>query len=348
MSGVVVVGAGIVGASVAYHLARRSVPVTLLDREPTPATGVTDGSFAWVGGCGNGGSPGATDLRGSVLEDHRRLEAELPGHRVRWVGSLSWSDAAPSGGERLWPGQFRVGREEIAALEPALIDPPETAVHTPSDGGVDPVAMTRALVDAARAHGAAHVPNATVSALRVAGERVEGVWSSAGYHAAEAVVLAAGTEVPRLCAPLVPELPVTVSPAQLVRLSAPPGLVRTILDSPGLEVREVREGELLLPLAVPPGAFSPSSARRAADEALARVRALLRGGAECRLLDQRVSGRPMPADGPLVGPVTRDRSLWVTVTHAAITLAPTVGRLVADALVTGALAPELSRCQPRR
>ncbi|SOD65484.1 Glycine/D-amino acid oxidase [Streptomyces zhaozhouensis] len=347
MSGVIVVGAGIVGSSVAYHLARRGVAVTLLDREPAPASGVTGGSFAWVGGRGDGGSPGATELRAYVLADHRRLEAELPGHSVRWVGSLSWSDAASSGGERLWPGQFRVGREEIAALEPALVAPPETAVHTPSDGGVDPVAMTRALVDAARAHGARYLPNAPVSALRVVGERVEGVWAPTGYHAADAVVLAAGTEVPRLCAPLLPHLPVAVSPAQLVRLSAPPGLVRTILDSPGMEVREVREGELLLPLAVPPGAFPPSSARRAADEALARVRTLFRGGAECRLLDQRVSGRPMPADGPLVGPVTRDRSLWVTVTHAAITLAPTVGRLVADALVTGRVAPELRRCRPR-
>nr|WP_240045083.1 FAD-dependent oxidoreductase [Streptomyces alboflavus] len=37
----VVVGAGIVGSSVAYHLARRGVPVTLLEQGPAPATGVT-------------------------------------------------------------------------------------------------------------------------------------------------------------------------------------------------------------------------------------------------------------------------------------------------------------------
>ncbi|MBA2950567.1 FAD-dependent oxidoreductase [Streptomyces himalayensis] len=50
MSAVVVVGAGIVGASVAYHLARRGVSVTLIDGGASPATGVTGDSFAWIGG----------------------------------------------------------------------------------------------------------------------------------------------------------------------------------------------------------------------------------------------------------------------------------------------------------
>ena len=48
MSTVVVVGAGIVGSSVAYHLAREGVSVTLIDRAPSPAAGVTRDSFAWI------------------------------------------------------------------------------------------------------------------------------------------------------------------------------------------------------------------------------------------------------------------------------------------------------------
>ncbi|WP_181809052.1 FAD-dependent oxidoreductase, partial [Streptomyces shenzhenensis] len=47
---VVVVGAGILGASVAYHLACRDAPVTLIGRGPGPAAGATAGSFAWIGG----------------------------------------------------------------------------------------------------------------------------------------------------------------------------------------------------------------------------------------------------------------------------------------------------------
>ena len=43
------VGAGIVGASVAYHAARRGAAVVLLDRS-LPASGATGDSFAWIGG----------------------------------------------------------------------------------------------------------------------------------------------------------------------------------------------------------------------------------------------------------------------------------------------------------
>ena len=45
---VIVVGAGIVGSSLAYHLARRNARVTLIDKAPQPANDVTDKSFAWI------------------------------------------------------------------------------------------------------------------------------------------------------------------------------------------------------------------------------------------------------------------------------------------------------------
>lgn len=43
---VVVVGAGIVGASIAYHLARRQVAVTVIERRQ-PCAGASSHSFAW-------------------------------------------------------------------------------------------------------------------------------------------------------------------------------------------------------------------------------------------------------------------------------------------------------------
>ncbi|MGW5548286.1 FAD-dependent oxidoreductase, partial [Streptomyces sp. NPDC003998] len=118
MSAVAVVGAGIVGSSVAYHLARQGVPVTLLDQGPSPATGVTGDCFAWIGGCGGDWPGGAQDLRGSVVADYRRLESELPDVTVRWTGSLGWYDVharhhTPVGPRRLW-----VGGSDKAVVEP--------------------------------------------------------------------------------------------------------------------------------------------------------------------------------------------------------------------------------------
>ncbi|GAB2904596.1 NAD(P)/FAD-dependent oxidoreductase [Streptomyces mayteni] len=343
MSAVVVVGAGVTGSSVAYHLARQGVAVTLLDQGPSPATGATGASFAWIGGHGGDWPGGAEDLRGSVLADYRRLETELPSVAVRWTGSLAWNDAQAMRNSRLGSGRFWVGGSDFATLEPNLRRPPERAIHIPSDGGVDPTVLTNALVDAARAHGATVIHDSVVTCLKTAGDRVDGVLSSTGFHPAATVVLAAGTGVPELSEPLLAGLPVATSPACLVRLAAPPGLVRTIVASPDFEVREVRDGELALTL---PYAEDESSLERSAHDTLRRFQTLFRGSDSCRLLGYRVGRRPMPAHGPIIGHATRDRSLYVAVTHSGITLAPTVGRLVADELVTGRPAPELRRCRP--
>src|ERR1700678_1556306 len=48
---VLVIGAGIIGSSIAYHLARRGARVTLFDRTG-PAAGTTRNSFAWLNSSG--------------------------------------------------------------------------------------------------------------------------------------------------------------------------------------------------------------------------------------------------------------------------------------------------------
>lgn len=346
MSAVVVVGAGIVGASVAYHLARRGVPVTLVERGAAPAADVTGDSFAWISEAGGDWPGGARDLRAYVLADHGRLESELPDVALRRTGSLTWDPYGSGSTEPPAPGRFRIGRDDIAALEPHLRDPPEQALHTPGDVGVDPTALTRALVTAAAAYGATVLHDTAVSALRLAGGRVRGVLTPTGHLAAETVVLTAGTDIPRLCVPVAPGLSVFSSPATLVRIGAPPGLVRSIVARPDFEVREVRDGELWMPLAQGLGGGAPVASPSAGRDALRRLRTAFRGAEQCRLLGRRTRGRPVPPNGPVIGYVAPDRSVYVAVMHSAVTLAPTVGRLVADELVTGAPVRDLRRCRP--
>ncbi len=87
---VAVVGAGIVGASVAFWLSQRGARVWLLDRS-RPASGTTASSFAWI----NANSKTPRDYFGlnrAGMEEHLRLRDELPGGApwLRAGGNLVW------------------------------------------------------------------------------------------------------------------------------------------------------------------------------------------------------------------------------------------------------------------
>ncbi len=159
------------------------------------------------------------------------------------------------------------------------------------------------------------------------------------------MVLAAGAGTAALCRSLHVDLGIGTSPACLLRIAAPPALIRTVVAGPEFEVREAREGELFATMPYVDGQSAESLAQ-AVHSTFQQLQSTFRGGSAFRLLDYRVSQRPMPANGPIMGYVTPDQSVYASVMHSAITLAPTVGRLIAEELVSGKPAAELHRCRP--
>jgi glycine/D-amino acid oxidase-like deaminating enzyme len=307
--------------------------VTLVDAG-RPGAGVTANSFAWINASGARTGP-ATALRATATEEYHRLEAELPGLPVTWSGSLSWgtADRAPEAG----PGQEIVNAATLATLEPTLRQPPDWAVWAPGDGAVDPAGATERLVAGARAHGARICPDTPLTAVRRDNVgRVVGVETAAGTLSAATVLLAAGAATAALGVPLGIRVPVDPSPSTLFELRAPAGLVRTVVNTPDFDIRQVAADRLLA------AADSP-------ERTLAAARSTFRGAANVELLSSRVGVRPMPADGePIVGPVVEVPGLYVAVLHSAVTLAAAVGRLVARELVDGAVEPLLAGCRPDR
>ncbi|GAB3824651.1 FAD-binding oxidoreductase [Kribbella italica] len=324
-----VVGAGIVGASVAYHAARAGAAVTLVDAG-RPGGGVTADSFAWI--ASSLGSGVAAGLRVMATDEYRRLEAELPGLPVTWSGSLSWrvGESAP----QTKPGQQLVDAATAVKLEPNLREPPEWAVWGPDEGAVDPVGLTEHLIAGAREYGAqVHLDVPVSGVRRDADGRVAGVETAEGPLTGTTVVLSAGVATATLAASIGVSVPVEPSPATLFRFRAPAGLVRTVVNTQDFDLRQVAPDRLIA------AADSP-------ERTLAAIHSTFRGAESVELLSARVGHRPMPADEePIIGPVADVPGLYVAVMHAAVTLAPGVGRLVASELVNGTTEETLAGCR---
>ncbi len=215
----IVIGGGVGGTSVAYHLARLGwTDIVLLDR-----AGLTSGSTFHSAGL-VGQLRSTTTLTRMMMygaELYRRLTAET-GVDVAWheVGSLRLA-STPARYEELqrqvgWARTFGLPLELISTAEAherfPLMDPSGVlgAVFLPTDGWLDPSNLALAMAAGAKAQGVRILTEHRVTAIEVERGRVRGVTTDRGGFRAEVVVNAGGMfapEIGRLAGVTVPIIP---------------------------------------------------------------------------------------------------------------------------------------------
>lgn len=347
---IVIVGAGIIGAAIAYNLAKLGASVTVIEKS-TPASGATAASFAWIGRPGGQDRIDAsTPLRQHVLDDWESLSAELPSVVVQWTGAILWHDSYLTGDYTPISGEQEFLDEHgVAKREPSLRTLPQVALHNLRDGAVDAVTVTEALLEGARNFGATILTGTKVHGLVVDEQGGAAVECSRGRLPAWSVVIAAGTDAPKLLEPLGISIPIYSSPALMMKFAGPPELIRTIIWSNTLEARQNADGLLLVPCEHH-GEQSDEELDNTAEQMRQQIaRTFVVEPDDLKLISVEIGHRPMPADGmPLIGKLSALRDVYVAVMHSGLSLAPTVGRLVAMELIDGIEADELHTLRPDR
>lgn len=366
---VVIVGAGIIGAAIAYHLSRRGVAVTVIEQYH-PCAGASGHSFAWLNAFDK--NPASYhDLNRRSMDMWPRFAQDLGlDTGLHWGGELRWANT-PEGAktiqERLaqlhiwgYPNRL-IEAEEVQALEPGLVTGPITAAALGTiDGQVEPPKTIAACLQRAQEGGTTLLTQTPVTGFRLsAGHtvRIQAVQTGNGDVPCDVVVLAAGVDTTALAAMVGVHIPQEESPGVVMRTPPQARVIQHVSilhappmssDRPGIHVRQLSDGTVMI------GEGSQESLNRDdsqahADELLARAAHYLPALNGAPALPVPVGYRPMPLDGlPVLGFAAAMPNLYVALMHSGVTLAPLVGAFAPLEIVDGARLDLLATYRPER
>ena len=367
---IVVAGAGIVGASIAWHLARTGASVTILDRKG-PATHASRASFAWINATWSKQPQAYHALNQAGVARWRLLQPEL-GVPIRWGGSLE--GVAEAGRERevgarvaqqiAWGEQTKVVEgADLAELEPNVdFTSLRQVIYSALDGATNPVAATQVFLDAAAKLGAKIVYPCELTGVNLKDGRLASVSTSGGELPADRLVLATGAAADAAKRFADWDLPQRDAPGATAVTVPMPRLVNRVLWMPGVHLHQRDDGRIVLgeeagpPLthadrfAAHPNDFPTREiALEHANRMLAAAQRFVPDLVKVSFEDVVIGWRPMPVDGyPVLGVSPARKDVYLAVMHSGVTLAPIVGELAAQEIVESVPAEPFRDFRPDR
>lgn len=219
-AGVVVVGGGVIGCSIARELTRYTPDVVILEKESDVSDGTSKANNAEIhSGIGEkrGTLKQKLNVRGNRMYDDfveglnidfkrqgllivvtprtlpERVTRGMPGFLVqRLLKTVVPRLIIRSGRSKGIPGQRIVDRDEIFRMEPNVTRDAVVGVHDPTYGLISPYKLTIALAEHAVINGATLFLDTEVTGIDVSAGRVVGVMTDRGNIETPLVVNAAG------------------------------------------------------------------------------------------------------------------------------------------------------------
>ena len=373
---VVVIGAGVVGCSVAYYLAREGISVALLEREAigSGASAHATGSLSLLGAEFSPGTsfaiarasyheftqivPQLESATGMDLLYQRRpsLRLALDDEEVDLIKSLMvWQEPYV---KMRW-----IDAAEVRSIEPRLSHSIVGAVYEDESAQLDSYRLNLALARGAELKGA-KILSREVTGLIADGARIAGVKTTSGEVRCGAVVVAAGTWSRAFTTWLDFPVPVRPMKGERLLLSYPGEPLPALISSPkrghmisrldGLTSvgstggRDYDQRDLFLG-----EEFDRRPTESARLELLQRAIDVFPDLERAELVQQLAGSRPLSPDGkPIIGPAPGWDGVLLATGHTTkgIHLGPITGRIIADYVCRGAtdVVSDMSELLPDR
>ena len=358
---VIIVGGGVIGCSIAFHLAKSGVRVVVVERGRWGA----GASHAASGGLGTTDESHPYDRmeRESLRLFHGLAEElrELCGVDVELVKcgqldlALSEDDVKRSKGEvsrsrELGGRASWLDAKEVREMEPEIASTVLGAVHRPENYRVNNQRVTEAFVRAARRLGAKFRQGADVFGLAHQGRRITGVRLQGEELHADRVVIAAGPWTDGIARSAGVAVPVRPVRGQNLNLQPTMRGITTIVHGSSGVLVPRNDGSIMAGVTIEEAGFDNRVTAEGVRSIMNVVISLVPQLGDASL-NWAVSGlRPgSPDDMPLLGPVRGMDGLILASGHfmSGILLSPVTGLLITN-LITGGDTELLSGFSPNR
>jgi len=364
---IVVVGAGIVGSSIAYHLAKMGAEVTLIERD-RPAAHASGRSFAWINASYPKKPYSYHHLSQLSLLAYHRLETEID-IDVRWGGSLEWFTSQENQKMLVQEIEIQQGYgvpvqmisgEQAHELEPNVeFDKNASIAFSKLDGAVDAVGVVDKFLRKTISLGSEVLYPVTYKSLKVVGNKIVAVRTSVGEIETDQVVFACGVDTDELLKINVLKIS---RPGIILRTQPMKKVIDRVIVAPGVHIHQQDDGKVVIGeqagvpishlnrLAMKPESFPSAAFEMQHGGRILAIAQKFIPQLETIELEQVVIGwRPLPHDErPVVGHFKNIPGAYLATMHSGVTLAPIIGELVAMELLDGTETNLLTDFRPKR
>jgi glycine/D-amino acid oxidase-like deaminating enzyme len=203
-------------------------------------------------------------------------------------------------------------------------------------------------MERAKRAGARVVVPADVTGLDERAGTLRAVRSTAGDIETDLLIIACGTDTPRLAAMAGIRVPLKESPGVLVHTTPQSRLIERVVLAPVAHMKQKADGRVVAGSGFE-GTPSPDTSRETARQFLRSASRILPVLANAEVEKVTLGYRPLPQDEfPVIGFPPKRRDVYVMVMHSGVTLAPAVSQLAAVEILDGVNADPLAPYRPER
>ncbi len=352
---IIIVGAGVIGACLAYHLSLRPQNViTVLERD-IPGVGASGHSFAWVNAFGKDPRDYHTLNRRSLDMWYRlahKLDTDIG---IHYGGEMRWENKTVRAAQleqriqqlQTWGYPCKlITREEMLALEPELSPGAvETASHSEADIHVETDKFISVCLERAQESGAIVHSKTSVTDFVIRNGKIAAVKTSDTEFSCDVAVLASGVQTTELASLVDVHIPQQRSPGIVIKTTPCTQVLHSVavIHAPAadenhqhLHLRQLADRTLRIGQGTQEG-INRDESQEHADALLDQAKAYLPAIADAKAIPTAVGYRPMPLDGfPILGFTKAVPNLYIALMHSGVTLAPLVGEMATLEIVDGA------------